>query len=62
VSADFANPNHDSAAGMPWRWATALTDVTGLFAIVWALPFVILLVGAPIGLLLWLTRLAFGAP
>jgi len=61
VSADFADPNHDSAAGMPWRAVTALTDLVGLFAIVWTLPFVILLVGAPFGLALWLARVAFGA-
>lgn len=46
---------------MPWRWATVFGDLVSVFAIVWALPLVILLVGAPIGLAVWLARLAFGA-
>lgn len=48
----------------PSRLGTALMDLGGLLALVWAVPLAILLVGAPIAgaiaLLLWLVRLISG--
>lgn len=48
----------------PSRWGTALLDVGGLLALVWAVPLAVLIVGGPIALaivlVLWLVRLVSG--
>ena len=48
----------------PPRWGVALLDLGGLLALVWAIPFAVLIVGVPIAaaitLLLWLGRLVLG--
>ena len=46
---------------MPWRWSSMLLAPLELLAVVWAIPFVILLLGLPVVLVVasiyWLGRL-----
>jgi hypothetical protein len=38
------------------RWRTAALDTMGLFAIIWSIPLVIVIVGAPVALALFTIR------
>ena len=42
------------------RWRTAALDTIGFFAIIWSIPLVIVIVGAPIALALFTIRMIFG--
>lgn len=46
-----------SAAG---RWRTAALDTMGFFAIIWSIPLVIIVVGAPIALAVFAIRQIVG--
>jgi len=50
---------------LPWRWTSVLLAPLELLAVVWSIPFVILLVGSPVvlavALVYWLVRLLLSA-
>lgn len=39
------------------RWGTAVLDTMGLFAIIWSIPLVIIIIGAPVALAVFAIRL-----
>lgn len=45
-----------TAPSLARRWRTAALDTIGIFAIIWSIPLVIVIVGAPIALALFLIR------
>ena len=51
---------YTSAAPPARRWRTAALDTMGFFAIVWSIPLVIVIVGAPIALALFTIRQIIG--
>lgn len=42
------------------RWRTAVLDTMGLFAIIWSIPLVIIVIGAPIALAVFAIRQIIG--
>ena len=39
------------------RWRTGVLDTMGLFAIIWSIPLVIIIIGAPVALAVFTIRL-----
>ena len=53
-------PYTSAAASAPSRWRTAALDTMGIFAIIWSIPLVIVIVGAPVALALFTIRQIIG--
>ena len=49
-----------AAPSVARRWRTAAFDTMGIFAIIWSIPLVIIIVGAPIALALFTIRQIIG--
>ena len=54
------DPYTSAAPSAGRRWRTAAVDTMGLFAIIWSIPLVIVIVGAPIALALFMIRQIIG--
>lgn len=54
------DPYSYTAPSLARRWRTAAFDTMGLFAIIWSIPLVIIIVGAPVALALFAIRQIIG--
>jgi hypothetical protein len=52
--------SHTSTVPAVNRWRTAVLDTMGLFAIIWSIPLVIIVIGAPIALAVFVIRQIIG--